>query len=92
MANELSLIYKCITRIIPYVMTWEGVVTSYHKKYIRDLGISENIEAYIQPIKKTLESLTFEQRRGIREDVDEEIGKVLEKRKALTVQSNLIQC
>ncbi|CDR97062.1 hypothetical protein BBBOND_0309650 [Babesia bigemina] len=26
-------------RVIPYVMTWEGIVTKEHSKYRRDLGI-----------------------------------------------------
>ena len=33
LANELGLIYKCRTKIIPYVLTWDGVVTIYHKRY-----------------------------------------------------------
>src|SRR5262245_55802984 len=32
LANELSLIYKCKVRIIPYVMTWDGIVTTHHKR------------------------------------------------------------
>ena len=32
-ASELSLIYKCKIKIIPYVLTWVGVATMYHKKY-----------------------------------------------------------
>ena len=68
LANELSLIYKCRVRIVPYVMTWDGVVTTYHKKYMKELGVSEMIEAYVQSrvLKKTLESLSFDQRRGQR--------------------------
>ena len=75
-------------------MTWEGVVTSYHKKYIKELGMSDHIEAYIQSrvLKKTLESITFEQRRGIGEDKNEEIGTVIEERKAPYVQPTPILC
>ena len=36
-ANELDLIYKCKVKIIPYVMTWEGLVTKYHKKHISEI-------------------------------------------------------
>jgi hypothetical protein len=70
LANELSLIYKCKVRIIPYVITWDGIVTEYHKKHIGKLGVSETIEAYIQSrvLKKTLESLSFDQRRGQEDD------------------------
>ncbi len=66
LANELGLIHKAKTRIVPYVMTWDGVVTKYHKKYIQELGIQPFLEAYIQSIviKKTLESISLERRRG----------------------------
>ncbi|TBU20062.1 hypothetical protein CWI38_0139p0050 [Hamiltosporidium tvaerminnensis] len=33
LANELGLIYKCSVEIIPYVMTWDGIVTKYYKTY-----------------------------------------------------------
>ena len=66
LANKLGLEYKCRTRIIPYVMTWDGIVTKLHKKYAQDIGISESVEAYIQAIvlRKTLESISYESRRG----------------------------
>ena len=32
LANELALMYKCKVRVVPYVMTWDGVVSIYHKK------------------------------------------------------------
>ena len=56
----------CKTRIIPYVLTWDGIVTKYHAKYRKELAISDQIEAYIQSItlKKTLESVSMEFRRG----------------------------
>ena len=68
LANELSLIYKCKNvKIIPYVLTWDGVVTKFHKHYVKELGISTNVEAYIQylTIKKTLELISLERRRSI---------------------------
>ncbi|CDR71923.1 hypothetical protein, conserved [Babesia bigemina] len=37
-------------RVIPYVMTWEGIVTKEHSKYRRDLGISDRMEAHIQRV------------------------------------------
>ena len=82
LANELGLINKCKTRIIPYVMTWDGVVTTYHKKYIRDLEIQPNVEAYIQSLvlKKTLESISLDYRRGRDENLtEEETEKAIEK-------------
>ena len=60
------MINECKTRIIPYVLTWYGIVTKYHAKYREELAVSDQIEAYIQSItlKKTLESVTMEFRRG----------------------------
>ena len=66
----LALTYKCKVKIIPYVMTWEGLVTRYHKKHKSEIGISTKTEAYIQSLvlKKTFESISFDRRRGIEED------------------------
>ena len=66
LVNELGLIHECKTRIIPYVLTWDGIVTKYHAKYRKELAISDQIEAYIQSItlKKTLESVSMEFSRG----------------------------
>ncbi|KAI5179375.1 hypothetical protein PAEPH01_2623, partial [Pancytospora epiphaga] len=54
-ANEFGQEYGCKTRIISYVMTWNGMVTKYHRRHLKDIGITES---YIQTIvlKKTLES------------------------------------
>ncbi|KAI5176031.1 hypothetical protein PAEPH01_2221 [Pancytospora epiphaga] len=62
LANKLGQEYGCRTRIIPYVMTWDGVVTKYHRRHLNDI---EMTESYIQTIvlKKTLESISFEYRR-----------------------------
>ena len=51
-------------------MTWEGLVTTYHKKHRKEIGIEAKTEAYIQSIvlKKTLESISFERRRGLEEE------------------------
>ncbi|TBU20095.1 hypothetical protein CWI38_0134p0100, partial [Hamiltosporidium tvaerminnensis] len=66
LANELGLIYKCSVEIIPYVMTWDGIVTKYHKTYVKRLQIPMNVEAYIQSIvlKKTVETISFDRRIG----------------------------
>ncbi|TBT97257.1 hypothetical protein CWI37_2390p0010, partial [Hamiltosporidium tvaerminnensis] len=42
LANELGLIYKCSVEIIPYVMTWDGIVTKYHKSHLKRLEIPMN--------------------------------------------------
>ncbi|GIX62787.1 reverse transcriptase homolog [Babesia caballi] len=36
--------------IIPWVMTWDGVVTEFHNSYRRQLGISDRMEAQLQRI------------------------------------------
>ena len=71
--------------IIPYVMTWEGLVTKYHKKHRDEIGLSAKTEAYIQllVLKKTFESISFDRRRGIEEDdghneVDALVNKIAE--------------
>ena len=72
-------------KIIPYVMTWEGLVTKYHKKHRDEIGLSAKTEAYIQSLvlKKTFESISFDRRRGIEEDdghneVDALVNKIAE--------------
>jgi hypothetical protein len=54
-------------------MTWDGVVTKYHKKYLKELKITNLIEAYIQTLglRKPLELISLVRRRGIKEDVRE---------------------
>ncbi|TBU20463.1 reverse transcriptase [Hamiltosporidium tvaerminnensis] len=49
LANELCLFYKCSVDIIPYVMTWDGIVTKYPKKYVKRLQIPMNEEALYNP-------------------------------------------
>ena len=44
LANELGLIHGCKTKIIPYVLTWDGIVTKYHVKYGKALEILDRIE------------------------------------------------
>ncbi|TBU07797.1 hypothetical protein CWI36_0225p0030 [Hamiltosporidium magnivora] len=74
LANELGLIYKCSVEIIPYVMTWDGIVTKYHKSHLKRLAISMNVEAYIQSIvlKKTVETISFNRRRGLESGLNAE--------------------
>ncbi|EQB60996.1 hypothetical protein NAPIS_ORF01427 [Vairimorpha apis BRL 01] len=37
LANELGLIHGCKTKIIPYVITWDGIVSKYHSKHKKNL-------------------------------------------------------
>jgi len=66
LANELSAMHKYKARTIPYVLTWDGIVTKFHKSYSKAIGLSSKIEAYIQflVLKKTLESISFDYRRA----------------------------
>ncbi|TBT98924.1 hypothetical protein CWI37_1537p0010 [Hamiltosporidium tvaerminnensis] len=63
--NDLGLIYKWGAEMIPYVMTWDGIVTEYNKTYAKRLQIPMNVEAYIQSIvlKKTVETISFDRQR-----------------------------
>ncbi|KAF7683314.1 hypothetical protein TCON_1467 [Astathelohania contejeani] len=72
LANELGLLYKANTKIILYVMTWNCVVTKYHRNYLKELNITPTIEAYIQStvLKKTLETISLEYRRSIEDGID----------------------
>ncbi|TBU10272.1 hypothetical protein CWI38_1885p0010, partial [Hamiltosporidium tvaerminnensis] len=74
LANELGLIYRCSVEIIPYVMTWDGIVTKYHKSQLKRLEIPMNVEAYIQSIvlKKTVETISFDRRRGLESGLNAE--------------------
>ncbi|KAI5182781.1 hypothetical protein PAEPH01_2910 [Pancytospora epiphaga] len=57
---------RCKPKIIPYVMTWYGVVTSYHKQYLKEIGLTDFIKAYIQTmiLKKMLKSIFCDRKRG----------------------------
>ncbi|TBU03299.1 hypothetical protein CWI37_0318p0040 [Hamiltosporidium tvaerminnensis] len=41
-------------------MTWDGIVTKYHKSHLKRLKIHMNVEAY-----KTVETISFDRRRGL---------------------------
>ncbi|EQB60854.1 hypothetical protein NAPIS_ORF01577, partial [Vairimorpha apis BRL 01] len=36
LANELGLLYKSKTKIVPYVKTWDGIVSKYHSKHRKE--------------------------------------------------------
>lgn len=52
-------------------------------EYLKELGVTLNIEAYIQSrvLKKTLESVSFEHRRGILDgaEVEDKVEKAIER-------------
>ena len=47
------------------VMTWDWVVTNYHRRHMKELGITTSTEAYIQSrvLKMTFESISYDTRR-----------------------------
>ena len=73
LANELGAMHNCKTRIIPYVLTWDGIVTKFHKTYAKEIGLTKKIQSYIQfvVLKKTLESISYDFRRGGEEIIPE---------------------
>ncbi|EQB61455.1 hypothetical protein NAPIS_ORF00975 [Vairimorpha apis BRL 01] len=76
------------TKIIPYVMTWEGIVTTFHKQYRNVLNIDSRTQAYIQArvFKMTLESLSMEARRGKYITEGEQGGNELENLESLNAK------
>ncbi|KAG0438660.1 hypothetical protein DMUE_2954 [Dictyocoela muelleri] len=50
LAKEFGRMKKMKVEIIPFVMTWDGKVSSFNKKYREKLGISNDIFAYIQSV------------------------------------------
>ena len=42
-------------------MAWDGMVSTYHSKHLKEPGITHNIEAYVQStvLKAMLELATF---------------------------------
>ncbi|KAK1351092.1 hypothetical protein LUQ84_000365 [Hamiltosporidium tvaerminnensis] len=55
-------------------MTWDGIVTKYHKSHLKRLEIPTNVEAYIQSLvlKKTVETISFDRRRGFESGLNAE--------------------
>ena len=55
-------------KVIPIVITWDGLVTRYNQIYMEQLGISKKIQAYIQAqtIKRTCESILIDPVQKIR--------------------------
>ncbi|EQB61418.1 hypothetical protein NAPIS_ORF01007 [Vairimorpha apis BRL 01] len=66
LANHCGAMHGYKTKIIPYVKTWEGIETTFHKQYRNVLNINSRTQAYVQArvLKMTLESLSMEVLRG----------------------------
>lgn len=39
----MNAIHGCTTRIIPYVFTWDGIVTKLDKSYSQQIGLGANL-------------------------------------------------
>ncbi|KAG0435477.1 LINE-1 reverse transcriptase like protein [Dictyocoela muelleri] len=59
LAREYGRIKNMNVKIVPFVMTWDGHVTTFNKKYRESLGITTEIFGYIQSacLNRTLECL-----------------------------------
>ncbi|KAL6120680.1 hypothetical protein NUSPORA_02551 [Nucleospora cyclopteri] len=44
---KLSLIYKCKGELIPFVLTWDDVITKFHIIYVKKLSIPPKIQSFI---------------------------------------------
>ena len=57
LAKELKSMYNATVFQVPIVMTWDGLTTKYHKKYMEILNVPKQIQAYVQyiSIKRTAE-------------------------------------
>ena len=49
-ANHLDQLHKIKINIISLIMTWNSIVTKTHKYYLKELGINQKIEAYMQSL------------------------------------------
>ena len=82
LANHLDQLHKMKTKITPWAMTWDEIATKTHKYHLKELEIGNIIEAYMQSlaIKKTLESISLDHRRG-EETIQEQPSEIGEMQK-----------
>ncbi|KAF7681000.1 hypothetical protein TCON_2385 [Astathelohania contejeani] len=69
LTNELGLLYKAKTKIVPYVMTWDGVVTKYHRNYFKELNLNF-LKNILDLLKKIIGTISLEYKRSIEDDMD----------------------
>ncbi|XP_029654987.1 uncharacterized protein LOC115228560 [Octopus sinensis] len=50
LVNELEAIYKTKMKIVPIVMTWDGIVSKFSKNYLEVLGVEDRLKAYSQTL------------------------------------------
>ncbi|XP_029656193.1 uncharacterized protein LOC115230107 [Octopus sinensis] len=76
LANELGAIHRAKVKIIPVVLTWDGIFSRFFKSHLDSM--EERVKTYIQTLvlRKTLECMQVETRHGI--SVPEEEHAVIE--------------
>ncbi|KAI5155366.1 hypothetical protein ENBRE01_3519, partial [Enteropsectra breve] len=59
LAKELALTYKAEVRVIPYVITWDGLVSYKNENYCKEMELPIKVQRYIMHsvIKDTLKSI-----------------------------------
>ncbi|KAI5150893.1 hypothetical protein ENBRE01_1768 [Enteropsectra breve] len=59
LGRELKQMYHCEVTIIPYVITWDGLVTKFNEEYCNKMNLPAKVKAYMQQqvIKDTYESI-----------------------------------
>lgn len=75
LAGELKMMFPgSKVTLIPVVLTWDGLVTRHHKRYMTQLGISDKLQAYIQAqtLKRTCESILVDARNNLGQPIDNE--------------------
>ncbi|KAL4718050.1 hypothetical protein ACJJTC_010503 [Scirpophaga incertulas] len=60
LANEMGLMRNCKTRIISYVLLWDGIVSVFHKSYAKEIRFKKKFNLTFKSIvlEKTLESIS----------------------------------
>ena len=83
LANELKCLYPGTSvNIIPVVLTWDGIVTKFFRRYMEEIGLNKNIQAYLQTVtlKRTLESILIDCKVNERTDwIDQELNEKMAK-------------
>ena len=66
LVKEIAQITGCKTEVIPYAITWDGIVSKYHKGYRKRIGVSDRTHAYTQylALKNTLEIILRDAKGG----------------------------
>ncbi|UYV74491.1 K02A2.6-like [Cordylochernes scorpioides] len=64
LAREMAQTEKMPVKVVPIVLTWDGIVTKYNKQYRKEINIRKRDFAYIQSLvlKKTMEIISTEKK------------------------------